>query len=70
MKRQEVISIIQQLPESVTNHQDLVVKTYPVIDEALEKGMYIESMVQTAGPNNSYIITFVIRHYNDLQASI
>ena len=70
MKRQEVISIIQQLPELTNNHQDLMVKTYPVIDEALEKGMYIESMAQTVGPNNSYIITFVIRHYNDLQPSL
>ena len=58
-KAQEVITIFSDIPYGATS------KSYPELDEWLEKGMYVESFRQTQSDSTSkYIITFLLRYYN------
>lgn len=59
MRAQEVVTIFSDIPNDAT------MKTYPELDEWFNKGMYVESFVQTqSASTGKYVITFVLRYYN------
>ena len=59
MRAQEVVTIFSDIPT------DSTMKTYPELEEWFNKGMYIESFIQTQSTSTTkYVITFVLRYYN------
>lgn len=59
MKAQEIITIFLDIPNNAT------MKTYPELEEWINKGMYVESFQQTQSTSTGkYIITFVLRYNN------
>jgi hypothetical protein len=59
MRAQEVVTIFSDIPNDAT------MKTYPELEEWFNKGMYVESCVQTqSASTGKYVITFVLRYYN------
>ena len=70
MKIQQVITVTRKPPVLSDMNTNPSVMNYPEIDEMLEKGMYVESLTQSVCADNNFVITFVIRHYNETQASV
>jgi hypothetical protein len=66
MKQQEIITIISNIPKNLHGEQS-VVNTYPELQEFFEKGMYVESIVQSCLVDGRFVITFVLRYYNASQ---
>ena len=63
MKQQEVITIFTSIPDEVKKKRPAV-STYPELDKFFEKGMYIESIVQSCVADGRCAITFVLRYYS------
>lgn len=66
VQQQEIITIVSTIPKNVNDNQ-VVVTTYPELQEFFEKGMYVESVVQSCLVDGRCIITFVLRYYNASQ---
>ena len=66
MKPQEVITIYTTVPNQDSNKQNIV-STHPELDQFFDKGMYIETVVQSL-EKGICALTFVFRYYNASQS--
>lgn len=56
MKEQEVITVFSDVPEKDG------VRTYPELEDWLNKGMHIEHIAQSH-VGSKFVVTFVLRHH-------
>lgn len=67
MKPQEVITVVAKIPAQSSQESDHLIKTYEEIEPYFNKGMYIESFNQIHISEQTYIITFILRYYNQVK---